>query len=344
VEVVNQTGLQFGNGSVRISYTTAHGHGGLRWTTPTPVDTSGGAVTGVSCPNPSFCVAVDSDGDAIIYSHGLWSAPTTVVTGSLSSVSCASATSCMAVGDTPTGNWDQGLAARYKNGIWTSMTVPLTGLSQTLTGVSCAARTDYCMAVGYDFDGGPGHDTVAESFDGHTWTNLPKARSAGYATGDFLWGVSCAKPTMCVAAGFTGDRDYFGDMVETDRHGIWSFNKITDANHIGGNGDGYLQAVSCSETTACMAAGPGGYLFSDTAGQWSAPADVDGASTVNALSCTRPSQCVAVDGGGHVLTLAGGSWSAPLAIDPGHALAGVSCPTTSFCVAVDSDGEAVIGR
>jgi hypothetical protein len=339
---VDHTGLQFGDGLVRISFPSSSGHGGLRWSTPRPIDTSGAKVTGISCPSPSFCVAVDNAGNAVTDRAGVWSAPTPVADGPLAAVSCASATTCVAVGTVYAHDGlGQAVAVLDRNGAWSPTTVPAVGFSQTLTGVSCVRRRRFCLAVGFDFDGGPGQSTVAQAFDGTAWTPLPAAAQSGYATGDYLWGVSCVHPTLCVAAGFTGDRDDWGDMVETDSGGHWSTVKITDANHIGAPGD--LVAVSCPGTTACLAAGPGGYLFDLTDGRWSAPADVDGTAVVSALACADAGRCVAVDGSGRALTLAAGRWSAPVTIDPGHALTAVACPTPRFCAAVDTEGGAIFG-
>ena len=246
----------------------------------------------------------------------------------------------------PVGTSDQStspepLAVVYHGGTWSTSTSPIAGLDENLTAVSCVKNTKYCMAVGHFWFGGPGPSTVAQAFDGHTWTVLPGAEISGYATGDYLSGVSCADVTFCVAAGTIGNRNDFGDLIETDSSGTWSSAKISDGGTIG-LPEG-LNAVACATTGSCVAAGPGGYVFPYAQGHWSSPTDADGASTITALSCPTASTCLAVDTSGGVLTDSSDSWSAPLSIDPGHALSAVSCPSRGFCLAADTSGNIVVG-
>jgi hypothetical protein len=338
---VDHAGLQFGDGLARISYTSSSGRVGMVWSPPQEVDASGAALSAVSCPNPSFCVAVDSAGHAVVDRAGAWSAPVGTGVGNLAAVSCASDRFCVAVGTAASATEPEPVAAVYRQGVWSPSTLPAVGPDEILTGVSCVKDTTYCMVVGYFWFGGPGPSTLAQTFNGRTWTVLSGAEIAGYATGDYLWAVSCTSRTFCAAGGFEGDRNDFGNMTATDTDGTWSFTKISDANTIGAPGD--LDAIACPVTGSCLAAGPGGYVFTDDGGQWSEPTDVDGTAAVSAVSCADASTCVAVDRAGAVLTAGSNTWSAPVAVDPGQALDAVSCPTKRFCVATDTAGDVVVG-
>ena len=338
---VDQAGLQYGDGMVRISYGAGHTRPGLVWSSPQTVDSSGGDISGVSCPSASFCMAVDSAGNAVIDRNGAWSAPVTVAAGNLAGVSCASVTFCVAVGTSNQSTSPEPLAVVYDKGTWSPNTSPIAGMDENLTGVSCVRNTKYCMAVGSFWFGGPGPSTVAQAFDGRTWTVLTGAEMAGYASGDYLSAVSCVSATFCVAGGTIGNRNDFGNLIETDNNGGWGSAKISEGDSIGAAGG--VTAVVCGSTVSCLEAGPGGYVFSYAQGQWSPPADVDGGSAITGLTCPTASTCLAVDTSGGVLTDSSDSWTAPLSVDPGHSLSAVSCPRRNFCLAADTAGNIVVG-
>jgi hypothetical protein len=314
---------------------------GLVWAPPQDVDTTGGTIDAVSCATVSFCVAVDSKGNAVLDHRGTWSAPVPVAEGTLTAVSCASVHFCMAVGTASTSTSTGPLTVVYDRGTWTTTTSPVAGLSETLAGVSCVTGTTFCMAVGQFWFGGPGPSTLAQVFDGHTWTVLAGAEMTGYATGDYLSAVSCPGLISCVTGGTIGNRNDFGDLIETDTNGSWVSSKISDGATIGLAGG--LAAVDCTGTDSCLAAGPGGYVSRFAQGQWSSPTDVDGASAITALSCPTAAICRAADTSGNVLTASKGSWGTPQAVDPGNSLSTLTCPRRNFCVAADTAGNVVVG-
>jgi hypothetical protein len=124
------------------------------------------AVNSVSCVSAKHCVAVGTlagaatlanDGFAEVWNGSAWSA--TVMTGPkappnaiLTGVSCASATSCLAVGVTSSNGSQQNshaIAVSYDGHSWTTVSVPAEpGFGPTdFNGVSCHSATD-CLAVG----------------------------------------------------------------------------------------------------------------------------------------------------------------------------------------------------
>ena len=98
--------------------------------------------------------------------RGPWSpAPRSPERPSCTSVSCASATLCMAVG----GSEDSTLTEQWNGSTWTVVPSPnLTGFSgNDFNGVSCPSTT-FCMAAGQA--NGPSYAPLAASWNGTTWT------------------------------------------------------------------------------------------------------------------------------------------------------------------------------
>jgi hypothetical protein len=57
------------------------------------------------------------------------------------------------------------------------------------------------MAVGTYLDGLGAQRTLAESWDGTRWSLLPSPNRGNTGDGNALFGVSCAVPGACMAAG-----------------------------------------------------------------------------------------------------------------------------------------------
>jgi hypothetical protein len=120
-------------------------YSGGSWSAPQTIDGSGDQFTSVSCPSPSFCVAVDEKGDALTYNGHSWSAPVHVASAAqpteLEAVSCASPSFCAAVGQT---NDERGDGLTYNGRSWSAPTTidPDSGLHS----VSCPS-TSFCVAV-----------------------------------------------------------------------------------------------------------------------------------------------------------------------------------------------------
>ncbi len=340
-DVRTGSGLQFGDGMARISFVVRHPHPGLVWSAPEAIDTTGAVLSGISCPSATFCVAVDTGGNAATEVDGTWSAfaPVAGPGNSFVGVSCSSVTFCAAVGTGPQDSYyGQDLAVIYDNGRWSGNTSVTIAPGEILTGVSCARGTEHCIAVGWG-SGGPGFTMVSETYDGTAW--IPSDDGTGYGgSGDKLTTVSCARTTVCLTGGIVQDRGDIGDWLTFDYHGHPGGGQITNQQVDGI--DGEIDTSSCGSVT-CMAAGDATFVFTVTRGALSGPTDPDGTSTITGLSCTDSSTCVAVDGNGDTLTARHGVWSAPLSIDPGGHLDSLSCPTETFCLAADTSGNVVVG-
>jgi hypothetical protein len=164
---------------------------GSLWTAQTVPDPSGGkagALYGVSCTSSTSCTAVGQyQNQTGVYEllaeywNGIdWSIQTVPLPNVgepgqgaiLGGVSCASATSCTAVGGYTNSSGMQVLVAEYWNGTsWTVQTTPSpVGATQSeLAGTSCNGASA-CTAVGEYTNGSGVQVPLAEKWNGTSWT------------------------------------------------------------------------------------------------------------------------------------------------------------------------------
>jgi hypothetical protein len=275
----------------------------------------------------------------------------------LGSVSCSGPRFCMAVGSYQ-GPSNQLTLTEMWNGVsWTI--VPSPNASTTgpndLSGVSCTSASS-CVAMGGYANGSGNVFTFAESWDGHAWTMLTTVNpstASGFPT-QSLGGVSCTSPTSCTAVGsYTINVNTDQTLVETWNGHTWSVVPSADTSSTNNN---FLDGVSCSTPTSCMAVGfveqaPDQTLAERWNGTtWSIVPTPNASTTstndLNAVTCTNPSFCMAVglnDTGSSPASLIemwnGTAWSivsGASTIVPNsdeNFLYGVSCIDPSSCVA-----------
>jgi hypothetical protein len=284
--------------------------------------------------------------------------------GSLASVSCASATSCTAVG-TGLGNLSGGvggetLAEGWDGTSWAIEPTPSPNGSthSALDGVSCPAQ-GACMAVGQYYEGGT--VPLAELWNGSSWTSRGPP-SPAEATETDLHYVQCASANACMAVGYyysTTSAQYL-PLAELWNGSGWTIATVPLASGAGG---GELFGVSCLSASACTAVGeysktPNGHRLtlaeSWNGSSWSIqstpnPTGTEG-NTLDAVWCQSASSCAAVGtsySSSATLTLAeswdGTSWTIQPTPNPTgssySSLANVSCaPTGVPCEAVGASG------
>jgi hypothetical protein len=225
------------------------------------------------------------------------------------SVSCSSASFCVAVGYTRSF----GSAAVYSDGTWSEAS--LIDLKGQLSSVSCTSSS-FCMAL----DGSGG----ALIFNGSTW-------SAPTPTGTDLTRVSCISPSSCLAVGGSGE-------AATYNGSTWS-----TLSKVGVS----LSSVSCASEAFCMAVGADGggpgYAVIYNGSSWGAPTQINNEdnSGPSSVSCGSPSFCVAVGNFGDEETYSKGTWGKPTPVSHEGAIESISCLSESFCTAV-SGGEAIV--
>ncbi len=166
----------------------------------------------VSCVSATACTAVGGSASppvvAASWNGSTWSAesvpvPSGAQGAEFSGLSCTSASACTAVGSySPSSGPEQTLAERWNGTAWAIQPTPnpVGATFSSLIGASCTSGTS-CSAVGTSADSSGTRATLAESWNGTTWTIVPSA-SPLRRVNDELLGVSClAAPDVCEAVG-----------------------------------------------------------------------------------------------------------------------------------------------
>ncbi len=225
-----------------------------------------------------------------------------------------------------------------------------------LDSVSCTSDGS-CMAVGYYSPNGTVEQTLAERWDGSSWTILSTPNRPGGA--DILSGVSCAAPESCVAVGLYVTTTSVRALAETwDGHAWIIRHTPSPAARAVVN----LRSVSCSAPDSCVAVG--GFTRereeaeeqplaeSWNGAHWALQAvpnpEAENGSGLQAVSCSGPEACTAtgdydyadIDQSIFAMRLSGGSWTMQRQPNPGgeeyNAENAVSCAQASACTAVGS--------
>ncbi len=267
-------------GAVGPGVASASGSG---WSSTTVFD-PGHGVDSISCPTPTFCLAVDSR-DSLVYDGTSWSAPEAISGATaLTSVSCTSASFCAALDF-------YGDAFTYDGSSWSEPTPihtydPSTG--DALLSVSCVSST-FCMAISI---GG-----YAMTYDGTSWSPSVAIDELDRGPrGADLLSVSCPSTSFCVAV------DGAGNAMTYDGSS-WSPPTTIDAMD---SDSGTMIAVSCPSTSFCMALSRDGYVLTWDGASWSDPVAVGlspSEGSLDYLSCGSSTFCIALDEGGQISRL-----------------------------------------
>ena len=233
-QAVGQTGNAMG---LHVS-TLAERWTGSRWVivpSPSPEGATYSALSSISCPGRSDCVAVgeyfpggrrQSSNHPLIerWNGSSWALmpspqPPGSIASYLSAVSCPAASDCVAVGtaryphrpgDSYGGDREHTLIERWNGSAWAIVKSPNPPgpPADRLTGVACGSASD-CVAVG---GGGrltlPGNAdgarTLVERWNGSTWA-IEGSPSPSVNAG--LSQVACPSPSDCTAVGGFGNLD-----------------------------------------------------------------------------------------------------------------------------------------
>jgi len=224
-----------------------------------------------------------------------------------------------------------------------SIPAPTGATGNALSGVSCTTPTA-CVAVG-DYINSSGVElTMAERWNGTSWSILPTPSAA---SGSALAGVSCTTASACTAVGYYVNASGVNmTLVERWNGTAWSTQSSADPT-----GGGVLSSVWCGES-ACTAVGNSNQN-APLAEQWNGTAWViqptavpTGGGALDGVSCTAASACTAV-GQSQDAPLAeqwnGTAWSIQTTPSPtpgrliyvrSSLLSGVSCTSATDCTAV----------
>ncbi len=208
----------------------------------------------------------------------------------LDSVSCATASSCLAVG---------GLAEAWAGTRWSIVPGPPGG---PMSSVSCPAPGS-CQAVGLPPSG---TRPVAARWDGRTWQAEPVPRPAPVPQNLTLAAISCATPRFCMAVGDASRgakarpspsyRD--STLAERWNGSRWRILPTPNPSHAS-----EFSGVSCPAPTACVAVGSSAGGARTLAERWNGnrwtvqrTPDIGhiGYSALTAVSCATVADCTAV--------------------------------------------------
>jgi hypothetical protein len=175
----------------------------------------------------------------------------------LDAVTCPSPTACVAVGHYEYEVRElypkqATLVERWDGEHWRILRSPNPKGSQgaELTAVDCASPLN-CMAVGFQRSSTGAYSTLAERWDGRTWTILPTPSSGGSPDAE-LGAVSCSVPDRCIAVGFVQQRSGAVMLAESWNGLNWAIQR-TPA--LPGTADSALNAIDCPSPSSCVAVG-----------------------------------------------------------------------------------------
>jgi hypothetical protein len=339
---------------------------------PNPSGAKQARLEGTSCTSVSACTAVgyyESKSGvrlalAQAYNGEEWTEQTTLKPSGakeseLIAVSCSSSSACTAVGSyLNSSGVAVPLAERWNGEAWSVQEPPApSGAKESgLFGVSCASSSA-CTAVGAYTNSAGAYTTLAESWNGTSWSVKETPNPSG-AKQDQLVGVSCTASNACTAVGEYENSAGTAWLAQAERWNGEAWSLQEPANPTGAYNT-WPYGVSCMSSSACTLVG---YYDSHTEGDltlaeswngktWSLQSTPNpngsGLSKLVGVACASSTACTAVGyywKGEPVeeLTLAehwnGTEWSVQSTPNPSGApysiLAGVSCNSSTTCVGV----------
>jgi hypothetical protein len=247
---------------------TWNGHAWRIEKVPIPPGTTDGDLSGVGCV-PSGCLAVGSfstksGNDRVMtewWDGSSWTLvlpprPRTMEDPSLGAVSCASATSCIGVGqytfDLGFGSLIAPLILRWNGTQWRFEPSGRLGKAQDtmFNAIDCPSEA-MCMAVGSQRMAGATYRSLAEIRRGDRWVVVPTDDPSHTPDADLV-SVDCPSATSCVAVGYSVTNAGPVPLVEWWNGSHWT---MGSAPNVPGADGSALSDVSCTAPDACIASG-----------------------------------------------------------------------------------------
>jgi hypothetical protein len=179
--------------------------------------------------------------------------PNNTVGAKLIGVSCASTSACKAVGYIEvTGQPRKTLVATWNGTSWATETSanPSPANLAELHGVSCTSSSA-CIAAGQYLDGSNVQHSLAEAWNGSSWSLQTVPDPGGGGTDPGLNDVSCASSSSCEAVGgYTSSAPHATPMAAGWNGSSWTLQAVAIPN---GAPDSTLTGVACPAT--CMTVG-----------------------------------------------------------------------------------------
>jgi hypothetical protein len=344
----------------------------------TPVQlVQSGHLSAVSCSSSTQCMAVGSvvntSGTDVAFTESMSGTTWTVQSipdphGNkgflLGALSCASPTSCEAVGDyDKTASTMLATAETWNGASWSVQSVPdPSGAAYAqLNGVSCVSATS-CEAVGEFENKGNEGVPLAEAWNGTSWSVESIPNPTGGAP-TVVNGISCTSASACIAVGEYNTSSAEGVVLAEIWNGTaWALQSIPSPSNSAGFG-AVVNGVSCGSASSCTTVGgyenksgsnvPLAEAWNGT--KWTiqtvAKAAGETAEGLDGISCPSASLCIAV--GSYATSSAPGStlaekwngstWSVQSTPNPvstvptavlNASLGSVSCRSSTACTAI----------
>ena len=342
---------------------------GTAWTqlasAPLPPESSSGSSTlsDVSCLSRTLCIAVGTDDDGQQSFAERWDGASWQLThvspdpisdepgdrNILTSVSCRSASNCVAVGRAATndGLSQRTLVLRLTGSGWAEqskaeLTYPgntaVIGLSQ----VACPAATD-CTAVGYSFVG-KSRRFIEVTLHAGTWRVTSPSMPPGAVTTSHL---SCSAATTCYATLDNPAKANHPAQLLIRRDSAWSTRAVHDPSghaviaHLTGlvcrpaqcTIAGYLGGVDAHTRSYTYADGVARKILPTPTPRTTGSLDLSGVSCTSALTCTAAGSSVQLESA-IVERRTQSGWQESAAPRRKIPLPSVSCASTSLCMLV----------
>ncbi len=135
--------------------------------------------------------------------------------------------SSVAGATTPTRVWsDQEVAAALNIG---------SGSSGEIGGVSCPTSS-FCATAGDYKDSAGKYQAFVSTWNGSTWNDQEVAAALNVGGHAYVYAVSCASATFCVAGGYYQDSaNHYQSFVSTWNGSTWTSQEIAGALNLGGS-------------------------------------------------------------------------------------------------------------
>ena len=270
-------------------------------------------------------------------------------------VTCVTSTECWAVGGGGGVGAQQPLIEEWTGTSWTVVSSPNVGptANNMLRGVTCASTTD-CWAVGSYGAGASGLSTLAEQWNGASWTVVSTPNpSTTYS--NLLKTITCLSSTECWAVGWYNTSGGSTTLVEEWTGTAWTIVSAPDVAN-----SNSLYGVTCWSATECWAVGASSVTGTATdqtlveqwdGGAWGVMTSSNSNGTTISnnhladVSCASASECWAVGGSSAtygpgqpiVEEWKGDNWQiVPSPASTDGELNGVTCVAPGDCWAVGS--------
>ena len=256
------------------------------------------------------------------------------------------------------------LAEIWNGRSWTMQATPNPQAAYSqLNGISCVTSTN-CIAVGSSTTNLGATTTLAEAWNGTTWSIVATPNPAG-ATSSQLNGVACASSQTCIAVGSSTGASGSVTLAETWNGTTWAV--VTTPNPAGASSS-QLNGLACHAAASCMAVGSStdasgttttlGETWDGITWAIDTTANKTGSSysELLAISCTSATSCIATGDALHstsdvvplVEAFNSPSWTLEsVDVSAGAVdtyLAAVSCPEATACTAVGDSSETLLSE